>query len=67
MVSIAAFLVVGFFKASCTELAAELTACDLAILLNKSGRDAKYLRTTNEEDQGVSPPKKVRSDDQTEF
>ena len=44
-VSIAAFLVAGFLRASRAEVAAELTACDLAILVNKSGRDVKYLDT----------------------
>ena len=50
-VSIAEFLVAGFLSASCAALAADLTPCDLAISLSKSGRDVKYLDTW---DQGMS-------------
>jgi hypothetical protein len=52
-VSIAEFLVVGFLNASCAMLAEDLTPCDLTILLNSSGRDAKYLDT---QDQDMSIP-----------
>jgi len=45
MVSTAEFLVAGFLNASWAALAIDLTPCDLAILLSKSGRDAKYLET----------------------
>ena len=45
MVSVAEFLTAGFLNASCAALAAVFTPCDLAILLNRSGRDAKYLDT----------------------
>lgn len=44
-VSIAEFLVAGFLNASCAALVAVFTPCDVAILLSKSGRDAKYLDT----------------------
>lgn len=49
--SIAEFLVAGFLNASCAALAAELTPCDLAILLSRSGRDAKYLDTGSRHEQ----------------
>lgn len=51
-VSIAEFLVAGFLNDSCTALAADLTPCDLAILLNNSGRDAKYLDTGSGHEHG---------------
>ena len=50
-VSIAELLVAGFLNASCAALAADLTPCDLAMLLSNSGRDVKYLDTR---DQGMS-------------
>jgi hypothetical protein len=54
-VSIAAFLVAGFLRASRADVVAELIACDLAMLVNKSGRDAKYLET-DEMNWVSSPP-----------
>lgn len=51
MVSAAEFLTAGFLNASCATLAAVFTPCDLAMLLSRSGRDAKYLDT---QDQGMS-------------
>jgi len=49
--------VAGFLNASCAALAADLTPCDLAILLSNSGRDAKYLDTR---DQGMSTVDQTR-------
>jgi hypothetical protein len=56
-VSIAEFLVAGSLNALCAALVADLTPCDLAMLVSKSGRDPKYLKTKY---QGVSTLDQIR-------